>query len=755
MRKVLMATVAAVTLMGSGPVCAADGDAAASADVITVTATKKAKSEPLEDVPLAITVFDGRTLEDTQFRDLQSLSYKVPGVSLDQVGTFRGVANFSIRGLGINSSIPSIDASVGTVIDGVYVAANAGLVLDQFDVGSVEVLRGPQGVLFGRNTTGGAVLINTNDPVFAWEGHVRLSGEGPVDAGRGSARGTGQIVISGPIVADRVAIRLGAYHDSDGGYFRNLNGGGSLGKGETSVLRAGLKALVTDRLTLLAKGEYLRITGQGAPGQNHGLFDRDGFDLSLDNPGSIRGTSRFASVRLDWRVGPGTLTNIAGWRRYDHRTSNDIDSTPRLLFNSNTGLHQEQWSDELRWAGTLGPVDITAGGYLFHQDIAYAEDRSLPTVTASKFYGGGTEDHHVQGLFAQADWHATTALTLTGGLRYSHETKAAAITYVRIRPACDVIDGTCPVDGVNPLIPGEANGIRDRHHWSSLSPKVQLSYRIKPHALAYIGWTRGTRSGGYNLRVTQPAAFEQIAAAQGTAAFGPERVDSYELGLKLQSDDGGATLNLAAYRMDVAGIQREISVPSVSSGLAQYIYNIGDARIQGGEIEASLAALNGLRLTANLGYIDADYVRLFYDIDGNGVIDAADKALKLPRAPKWTVGGGAIWTRPLGEAATLTARADYQYRSRYAYTDNNWGYNTSSDMLEGSVAVRLRNPTITFSVYGKNLLDAVQFGGDTQIPFGGPLSDGNNRPFDLRPAAGTFSPLFRGRIVGAAMAMDF
>ena len=120
--------------------------------------------------------------------------------------------------------------------------------------------------------------------------------------------------MSGPIVADRVAVRLAAFHDSDGGYFRNGLTGGSLGKGETTVLRAGLKALVTDRLTLVAKGEYLRLTGQGAPGQNHGLFARNGLDLSLDNPGSIRGTSRFATARLDWRVGPGTLTNIAGWR---------------------------------------------------------------------------------------------------------------------------------------------------------------------------------------------------------------------------------------------------------------------------------------------------------------------------------------------------------------------------------------------------------------------------------------------------------
>lgn len=520
-------------------------------------------------------------------------------------------------------------------------------------------------------------------------------------------------------------------------------------------MRGGLKALVTDRLTLVAKGEYLRLTGQGAPGQNHGLFTRDGFDLALDNPGSIRGTSRFATVRLDWRVGPGTLTNIGGWRHYDHRTSNDIDSTPRVLFNSNTGLDQEQWSDELRWAGTLGRVDLTVGGYLYHQTIAYAEDRALPTVTAARFYGGGTEDHHVQGLFAQSDWHATSALTLTGGLRYGHESKSAAITYVRTRPACDVIARTCPVEGTNPSIPGEHNGIRDRRGWSSLSPKLQASYRLAPHALAYAGWTRGVRSGGYNLRVTQPAAFEQVAAAQGTPAFAPERVDSYEAGLKLQRANGAATLNLAVYDIKVAGIQREISVPSATSGLAQYIYNTADARIRGAEVEASFAPVAPLRLTANFGYIDANYVRVFYDIDGNGAVDAGDLSLKLPRAPKWTFGGGAEWTQPLSGAATLVARANYAHRSRYAYTDNNWGYNGPSDMLDASVSLKLGNPAVTVTIFGRNLLDAVQFGGDTQIPYGGPLSDGNSRPFDPRPAGGTFSPLFKGRVVGAELALDF
>lgn len=133
-------------------------------NVIVVTGTKTQNAEDVQDVPLAVTAFNADSLEALKVRDVQGLTYSAPNVSLDQVGTSRGTANFSIRGLGINSSIPSIDPTVGVFVDGVYLGFNGGVVFDLFDLESVEILRGPQGILFGRNTTGGAVLINTGNP---------------------------------------------------------------------------------------------------------------------------------------------------------------------------------------------------------------------------------------------------------------------------------------------------------------------------------------------------------------------------------------------------------------------------------------------------------------------------------------------------------------------------------------------------------------------------------------------------------------
>lgn len=722
--------------------------------VILVTATKAAEAQDIQAVPLAINAFDGERLDALKVRAISDLSRAIPGVSLDQVGTFRGVANWSIRGIGINSSIASIDPAVGTFVDGVYLGINPGSSLDTFDLDRVEVLRGPQGTLYGRNVTGGAVLVNTADPTHEWEFKARGGVETPVDGGRGSPSMTMSGVVSGPI-ADGLAFRFGAFHNSDGGYFRNRFNNSSLGAAETTILRGGL---LYDKgpLRIVGKLEYLKTTGDGAVGQNHGLFERDSFDVSLDNEGFIRAKSWFGTLRADYDLAGGTLTNIFGWRDYKQFTYNDIDSSPAFLFHSKTGLTQEQWSNELRWSGELAQgLNLTLGGYAFQQDVAYDEDRNLPTVTPLTFYGGGTQDHEVYGLFAQGDWTFAKDLTLTAGIRWSDETKDAGVTFVRTRPACSVIDGTCPTTGTNPLIPGEPNGFSDKHSWSNWTPKLGLSWQAADGVLAYASWTRGYRSGGYNLRVTQPAAFLANAAAAGTAAFGPERVDSYELGLKLQTADGRGTLNFAGYHTDVDDMQREVSQSDGGSGLAQSVYNTADASIWGAEAEASYAINKRFVVNANVGYIDADYTKVFYDISGDGVIGPADMALALPRVPEWTYGVGATYTLPMGEVASLVASGRFQHRDRYAYTDNNFGWVGESDWLDADLTWNTPVRGMSLSFYGRNLLDEVQFGGDTQIPFGGPLSDGTNRPFDPRPTAGTFSPLVKGRTLGVEVAMEF
>ncbi|MXP47663.1 TonB-dependent receptor [Altererythrobacter luteolus] len=726
-----------------------------SFDVIVVTGTKTKDAEDVQDAPVAITAFNAESLEALKVRDVQSLTYSAPNVSLDQVGTSRGTANFSIRGLGINSSIPSIDPTVGVFVDGVYLGFNGGVVFDLFDLDSVEILRGPQGVLFGRNVTGGAVLLNTGNPTEEFQGKFRAAVDGPfVDGGRGGANYTVSGVVSGPIVEDTLLFKLGAYYNKDEGYFTNLFNNTNHGAAETKIFRGALEGRFGD-LTLTGKLDYFESDGDGPSGQNRGLFSRDTFDMSIDEEGFYANEIWTGSLTAELEVGPGTLTNIFGYREYSAVTQGDIDSLPIFGFHSGTETEQEQISNELRYAMSFDGLELTVGGFYFDQSIAYTETRDLPPLSPLTFYGGGQQDHEVIGAFAQGQFYLTDALSVIAGLRWSREEKDAGVTYVRPRPACSVVDGTCPTTGTNPFIPTENNGFTDNESWSNWSPKIGLQYEFDNSQL-YAHWTRGYRSGGYNFRITNATVFENVVvpATGGNFAFDEERVDNYEIGGKFQTFDRALTLNAAAYITKISDMQREVNQSSATAGVSQFILNTADATIFGVEAEARMRVSDSLLFTANIGIINAEYDSVAFDISGDGVIDGNDLALKLPRVPDMTWGVGAIHELDLG-SSSVVSRVNLQYRDEFAYTDNNFGYIQDMTSLDANVTWNTPIDGLAFSVYGKNLLDGVQAGGDTQLPFGGPLSNGVNRPFDENPAGGTLSPLSKGRQVGAEVTFQF
>ena len=764
-------SLAAIALSGAGmaaPLAAHAQDAEASAEaetqrgsaldslnVIVVTGTKTQDAEDVQDVALAVTAFNAQTLDALKVRDVQSLTYSAPNVSLDQVGTSRGTANFSVRGLGINSSIPSIDPTVGVFVDGVYLGFNGGVVFDLFDLDSVEILRGPQGVLFGRNVTGGAVLINTGNPTDYFTGKFRASVDGPwLDDGRGGSNYTASGVVSGPIVDDTLLFKLGGYYNKDDGYFLNQFDDTNHGEAETKIVRGALEGRFGG-LNLLGKIDYFTSEGDGPSGQNRGFFDRDSFDMAIDEKGSYENEIWTGSLKAELDVGPGTLTNIFGYRNYSAETLGDIDSSPFFLFHSGTETEQEQYSNELRYAVSLNRLDLTVGGFWFDQNIAYTETRDLPPLSALTFYGGGAQDHQVLGAFANGKFALTDALSVIAGIRWSREEKSADVTYIRPRPACSVVDGTCPVTGTNPFIPTENNGFSDDNSWSNWSPKLGLQYEFDAGQV-YGHWTRGYRSGGYNFRITSASIFENVVvpATGGNFSFDEEKVDNYEIGGKFQTVDNALTLNLAAYVTKITDMQREVNQSSPTAGVSQFILNTADATITGVEAEARLRVSPSLLFTGNIGLIDDNYDEVRFDISGDGVIDDADLDLRLPRVPEMTWGFGFIHELDLGNSEIIS-RANLQYRDEFAYTDNNFGYVQDAVNVDANITWNTPVDGLALSVYGKNLLDEVQVGGDTQLPFGGPLSNGVNRPFDYYPAAGTLSPLSKGRQVGVEATFQF
>jgi iron complex outermembrane receptor protein len=731
---------------------------------ILVTGTKTRDAENVQDIPLAVTAFNAGTLEAFKIRDISGLSFLAPTVSLDQIGTSRGTANFTVRGLGINSSIPSIDPTVGVFVDGVYLGINGGVVFDLFDLDSVEILRGPQGVLFGRNVTGGAVVINTGNPTEDFRGKFRAAVDGPaLDGGRGGPNYTVSGVISGPIITDTLLFKVGAYYNKDEGYFRNLAAdtiptlSENHGAAETKILRGALEARLGG-LTLLGKLDYFESEGDGPAAQNRAFFDRNSFDLAIDEPGSYANEIWTGSLTGTIDIGPGTLTNVFGWRQYDATTRGDIDATPRFLFHSNTETAQEQFSNELRYAISTDRLDLTFGGFWFKQDLAYTENRELRrdlpvNLQPPVFYGGGSQEHEVIGVFANAQFELFDNLSVIAGIRWNQETKDAAVTYVLPRAQCSVLQGTCPT-GTQPFNPAtETNGFTDSVRFRNLSPKLGLQYEFGAGQV-YGHWSRGYRSGGYNFRITNVAVFNRAFAATGNLFFDEEKVDNYEIGGKFQTADSSFTFNVAAYMTKVGNMQREVNLADPGAGVVQNILNTADATITGFEAEARMRVSQSLAFTANIGIIEAEYDRVLFDISGDGLINDTDLALSLPRVPPITVGAGLIHELELGNSTVLT-RVNYQYRDEAAYTDDNLGWLNSLSNLEANITWETPVDGLSLSLYGRNLLDEVQEGGDTQVPFGGPNSTGVRRPFAPNPTAGTFSPLMRGRNVGIEAMFEF
>lgn len=727
---------------------------------VTVTATKKADVENVQDVPVAVTAFNAATLEALNVRDVQNLSYSAPNIQLEDIGTAKGTANFSIRGLGINSSIPSIDPTVGVFVDGVYLGVNNGVVLDLFDLDSVEILRGPQGLLFGRNTTGGAVLINTGNPTDTFQYKAKATYEGPIDDGRGGPSTTLQAGISGPIAEGLLNGKIGAYYNYDSGYFNNKFNDSNIGEAQTYIVRGALEFTPTDRLTMLAKLENFSTRTDGPAAKNSGVYNRDNFDLAVDLIGSYTADSLFGTWRTDYDVdfGNGRITNIFGYRNLESTSNGDIDALPLFLFHSDTELAQKQYSNELRYAGTFGKADVTTGVFWFNQEIGYTERRRLPTVTPAQFNGGGFQDHTVWGVFGQVDYAFTDKWTGIFGLRYGTEEKEADITYVRPRPFCSVIQETCPTTGTNPFVPGEPNGFTDSQKWENLNPKIGFQYTPTDLTQIYGHYTQGVRSGGYNFRITNALAFEALFPPGGNRAFDEEEVNSYELGVKYETEDRRGQVNAAVFFNDISDMQRELNLSSPSSGVAQTIINTADAEILGFEAEGRYALTDSFLVTANFGVIDAEYTNVIFDISGNGTIGPEDLALDLPRVPETTWGIGFVHDLNLGDHGTIVSRASFQHRDRFAYTDNNWGWVNEADMLDANLTWNTPFEGVSVSLFGKNLLDEVVSGGDTQVPFGGTLaplvpdgqnlSTGVNAPYAPNPAAGTFQPLQPGRVLG-------
>lgn len=691
------------------------GASALLLEEVLVKARKKSKAEEAQDVPVALTAFSGEQLEALQMRNLSDLTYSMPNVALDGVGTSKGTANFTIRGLGINSSIPSVDPTVGVFVDGMYYGMSWGIITDTFDLEAMEVLRGPQGLLFGRNVTGGAVSMRTRRPSHDFDMRAKVSVTDDNDQ-------VYAFSVTDSLIEDVLAGKISMYYRDDNGYFDNIaTNNDDFGESETYLLRPSVTWTPTEDLELTFLYERGELEGDGAPAFNAGNPSLSDFELDIDNEGNNRARWNHIIWETNYNIafGDGVVTNIMAYRDFEQSNDSDIDAANIALLNLGGKTEQNQFSNELRYAGTFvdGMLDITVGTFYFSQNQTYVEERS--GAAANQTFGGDI-DHETWAVFAQGDYRLTDALVLTLGARYTKEEKEADIARG--------VNGTFPCV-LEPSL-SCVTDFTDDDDWSSFTPKFGLQWFFNESSHAYFTYTKGFRSGGYNLRNTS------LVASPGP--YDQEEQNAYELGMKSEWWDGRVKLNLAVFHNEMEDMQRETiyTLPNDNNPI-QEIRNTADATIQGAEMELQVLATDNLLLSLSAGYIDGEYDKVTEDINRDLAVDENDKKLDLPRLAPWSWQAGANYDVHL-DNGLVSLRANYNHRSSGFWNDSNRDTLNSADLLDAGMSYSTADGKWTATLFGKNLLDnQVEM---TRFTLGAPY---------------VFAPINKGRVVGVELQYQY
>ncbi|MFO0449868.1 MAG: TonB-dependent receptor, partial [Pseudomonadota bacterium] len=593
---------APVAFLAVGPVLAAPGpageDAGQLAEVV-VTSQKMAEGVDVQSVPAAITAFDGAAIERNFAVDLRDLGRLTPNVQLNQVSTFNGYANFYVRGIGINGSTRTVDPAVGLFVDGLYVGFGPSSLVDTFDLASVEVLRGPQGTLFGRNVTGGAVVVNTARPTQEFEAKTKVTW-GNYDRFDVAASVNGGLT-------ETVAARLSAIYQHQKGYFENLENGRTKADKNLTLVRPSIKFTPSENFDLTLIGEWQQNKGGPATSQNivnpvfpklaQTLFNytppADKYDVRHNLQGYSNSEVKQLALEANWNLGHGLVTAVTGWRDVTFDSSTDFDGSPITLFHFRDNREsQDQKSLELRYASSFSDTwRFTTGVYWFDQSFFVGERREtfggivggVPNIVNTA--GVVNQDQSNVAVFAEGSVDFAPAWTLTLGGRYTKEEKEIVFSP----------PGRCTLDfsSCTLALPGK----RD---WSNFSPKVGLNWKAAEDVLAYASWTRGFRSGVFNQRAQR---VEFLGPSE------PEVVDSYELGLKSTLLERRLRVNAAVFSMKYDDIQKILNESFDPDGpgpqpptSGQVVRSAASATIQGVELELNALVSAAFTVDLALGY---------------------------------------------------------------------------------------------------------------------------------------------------------
>jgi len=673
-----------------------------SFQVEEIIVTARRQSERLQDVPSAVTAFSSETLYRNQTQTLGDLQSLVPNLSL-HVGDASNAVIY-LRGIGQIDSISFNDPGVGVYLDDVYLGRVQGSFLEVVDPQQIEVLRGPQGTLYGRNTIGGAVKFTSEKPSAIPEGYIAAA-VGSYDERRMRGR------LSGPLGSDQLLGSVAVAASSRDGYTTNLHDGQSDGDKALIAGRATLLYQPNDRfsanLTIDASQNHpdrSRTPHRETPiySVNTGLMRpviADPYTVDVTYNDLERLDTSGVSLTLAYDSGPFTFKSISAYREMEYRTHLDLDASPDESFGIYDFETQDQTSQELQvlyHGDRLSAVgglfyfqehDTTFGGAVapdFFVDIGFI----LPYPLNSS--GLRVSDNESIAAYGQLDYELTDRASLTVGLRYTHETKSTDNRGEFFLPA------TAPTAEDMERLFGQGlgygeSGYQAEKSWDSFTPRIALNYKVSDDMLAYVSAAQGFKSGGFNGRIT--------TTAQG---FEPETLWSYEAGLKSDLFDGRARLNLAAFFQDYTDLQlSRFAADPITGDFSAVFDNAGGAEFYGLEAEFSGQISEALRFDGNLAYLHSEYTEY---IDGG--VDISDQR-KLVNAPEWSGRAGLTYDLALGSLGDLTLSGGTAYRSKTYLTVS------SSEVLaqgaywltDASILFTPRDTNWTLLLSGKNLGD--------------------------------------------------
>jgi iron complex outermembrane receptor protein len=738
------------------PTAPADAASAPPLEDILIVAPRK-RSEQVHDVPLSITAFGETQLQDLDVRRLNDLTDHVANLQFGGATGSSSVARIHLRGIGSTDTIATVDPSVGVYVDGVYLARNHGAMLAVSDLDHVEVLRGPQGTLFGKNTAGGAIQIFTQRPVLnETEGYLQLRAG---NYGRFDTR----FGLNLPLVPEQSALRLSFASATRDGFFDNVGRGPSklgddkmlagraqllLQPGPESELRwslersrerrtpRGAECVVSKELTASDPPTGVRVRPFIGPLQRFHAACRASASREIDQ---VASDLSFAKDHLDstasalswsWNIADDvTFRSITSWRRQDVEERFDLDATRESVGERDSidagREQQDQVTQELQWLGegAGGRLQYVFGLYGFSEKTRdrdyfgnFVNTALLPGAPGQPPIRGALRvqrlklDNRSYAAFFHSTYQLSEQWSVDLGVRRTQERKRADRVEQVTREgiygdpcagtalAAPLRGVTVPGVGVVPVVvasprPLACSSFERSARFSDWSPLARVSWTPREDLHLYAGWSRGFKSGGFNGRADDPRLLLEIA---------DEKVSSYELGFKQQWLDGAVRLSGALFHTLHEDIQR--TIPTVSSngvGLGVVVLNAGEAVLRGGELELSARLAPGLELHSSLGVLHGRYT----EFDNPRDPEAADADLQY--APPYSLSVGLSYEHLLAGGGSLRLQTDWSHIAAYAIDAAN-----SRPLLQGkhgelsAQLIWTWNDELTeVALWGNNLLD--------------------------------------------------